>query len=62
MSPKTITIQQAAAALSVHESTVRRWIKAGTLTAVQGVPGGHWRIPLATLREKWGDMSEDEQE
>ena len=35
--------------LSVHERTVRRWIRSGTLRAVR-LPGG-WRVAEADLRQ-----------
>ncbi len=38
------TVQEVAKDLKVHEVTVRRWIKAGDLAAIQ-LPGGDYRIP-----------------
>jgi excisionase family DNA binding protein len=44
-----ITAQEAAARLRVHEKTIRRWIKVGTLPAVQ--IGRSYRIRLEDFEQ-----------
>jgi excisionase family DNA binding protein len=43
------TPSEAAAELRVSVGTIKRWIRAGQISAVR-TPGGHWRIPLSELR------------
>lgn len=47
-----LTTTQAAAALGVHERTVRRYLSSGVL-ACRRLPGGHYRIPAEALAEFW---------
>lgn len=45
----TLTLRQAAIYLGVHDETIRRWIKAGKLPAVQVGLAGHYRVLPADL-------------
>jgi excisionase family DNA binding protein len=47
-----LTTAEAAAALGVHERTVRRYLSSGLL-AFRRLPGGHYRIPAEALAEFW---------
>jgi excisionase family DNA binding protein len=47
-----LTTAQAAAALGVHERTLRRYLSMGLL-AHRRLPGGHYRIPEEALTEFW---------
>lgn len=47
-----LTTAQAAAALGVHERTVRRYVSMGLL-GHRRLPGGHYRIPEEALAEFW---------
>lgn len=47
----SLSPKQAADFLGVHEATVKRWAKAGTLPAFQ-TPGKWWRFSQAEL-EAW---------
>jgi excisionase family DNA binding protein len=47
-----LTTAQAAAALEVHERTVRRYMASGLL-GFRRLPGGHYRIPVEALDELW---------
>jgi excisionase family DNA binding protein len=49
---EVLTTTQAAAALGVHERTVRRYLSSGLL-ACRRLPGGHYRIPAEALTEFW---------
>jgi excisionase family DNA binding protein len=49
-----MTVQEVAREMRVHDTTVRRWIYAGLLRNVMGLPAGkskrmNWRIPRASL-------------
>ena len=52
-STQLMTVQEVARELRVHDTTVRRWIYAGTLRNVFGLPGQKnritWRIPRSSL-------------
>lgn len=45
----TVTVAEAAALLRVHEATIRRWIKSGTLTGFRLHPKGRFRIAVIDL-------------
>jgi excisionase family DNA binding protein len=47
-----LTTAEVAAALGVHERTVRRYMSSGLL-AFRRLPGGHYRIPAEALNEFW---------
>ena len=51
-------VGEAAKLLSVHNTTIKRWIQEGKLQAIK-LPGGHYRIPrgeiLRILQAKGGD-------
>jgi excisionase family DNA binding protein len=47
-----LTTAEVAAALGVHERTVRRYLSAGLL-AFRRLPGGHYRVPTEALDEFW---------
>lgn len=49
---RVLTTAQAAAALGVHERTLRRYLSMGLL-AHRRLPGGHYRIPEEALAEFW---------
>lgn len=55
MTPKTefgervVSVREAARLLGVTPRTVRRYAEQGILEAWQYVPGGSWRIPVASL-------------
>jgi excisionase family DNA binding protein len=46
-----LTLPEAARQLNVSESSIRRWIQAGTLPAHRVGPGGRYRIALDDLDE-----------
>lgn len=46
---RALRVSEAARQLGVCGKTVRRWIAAGKLLAIQ-LPGGHWRIGEAAIR------------
>jgi excisionase family DNA binding protein len=55
--PALLTTREAAAALGVHERTLRRYMSSGLL-AYRRLPGGHYRIPAESIRDLWaGDDS-----
>lgn len=45
----TLTLRQAAIYLGVHDNTIRRWIKMGTLPALRVGAGGHFRVKPSDL-------------
>lgn len=47
-----LSTRQAAAALGVHERTLRRYIASGRL-AHRKLPGGHYRIPREAILDFW---------
>ena len=52
----------AAAILSVHPQTLKRWHKQGKITLVE-LPGGHWRVPASEVtRLAAGDDADDQPE
>jgi len=48
-----LTLGKVAEYYLVSRATVRRWIKAGRLTAIR-LPSGHYRVSLANLRDFLG--------
>jgi len=59
--PVLLRATEAATRLRVDESTVRRWIRAGTIPHVRlgdGGPGAPVRIPAAALDEWWRSRQE----
>lgn len=51
--PALLTTREAAAALGVHERTLRRYMSSGLLV-YRRLPGGHYRIPEESIRDLWG--------
>jgi excisionase family DNA binding protein len=49
---RVLSTGEAAAALGVHERTLRRYIAIGRLR-YRRLPGGHYRIPLEAIDEFW---------
>lgn len=50
--PDLLTVQEVAKILRISESTVRRWVRNGILTASSiGGPKQHYRFERRTLRE-----------
>jgi excisionase family DNA binding protein len=47
-----LSTREAAAALGVHERTLRRYIASGRL-AHRRLPGGHYRIPAEAILDFW---------
>lgn len=47
-----LTTRQAAAALGVHERTLRRYLSSGLLE-YRRLPGGHYRVPASALTDFW---------
>jgi excisionase family DNA binding protein len=51
--PQLMTVKEVAREMRVHDTTVRRWIYAGVLRNVLGLPGQNnrmsWRIPRSSL-------------
>ena len=45
-----LRVSQVAPCFGVSKRTVLAWLKAGKLRGGQ-TPGGHWRVPAATVRE-----------
>ena len=41
-------LPDAAAILSVHPQTLKRWHKQGKIMLVE-LPGGHWRVPASEV-------------
>jgi excisionase family DNA binding protein len=55
-----LTIPELAEELRSSESTIRRWIAAGALAAIQlGGPGSAIRIPRARLEATWSEHAAD---
>jgi excisionase family DNA binding protein len=48
-----LSTREAAAALGVHERTLRRYMSSGLL-GCRRLPGGHYRIPEEAIHEFWG--------
>ena len=46
-----LTVRQAAKYLQVHPNTIRTYVKSGTLTASQLVPGGKLRISFLSIEK-----------
>lgn len=51
----TVSIRQAAAALGVHENTVRNWIDRGYLRGYR-LPSGHRRLPEMEVNRLVGEV------
>jgi len=51
---RLLTTREAAAALGVHERTLRRYIASGIL-ACRRLPGGHYRIPEDAIIDFWDE-------
>ena len=51
---RLLTTREAAAALGVHERTLRRYIASGLL-ACRRLPGGHYRIPEDAIIDFWDE-------
>ena len=51
---RLLTTREAAAALGVHERTLRRYIASGFL-ACRRLPGGHYRIPEDAIIDFWDE-------
>jgi excisionase family DNA binding protein len=49
---RLLTTREAAAALGVHERTLRRYVSSGLL-GCRRLPGGHYRIPEEAIRDLW---------
>jgi excisionase family DNA binding protein len=49
---RLLTTVEAAAALGVHERTVRRYLASGLIT-YRRLPGGHYRIPEQAIWDFW---------
>jgi len=39
------------AEMNVAERTARRWFKTGRVPGAFQTPGGHWRVPVATVEQ-----------
>lgn len=52
-SARWLSTREAAAALGVHERTLRRYMSSGLL-GCRRLPGGHYRIPEEAIHEFWG--------
>lgn len=57
-----LQVDEAARALSVDESTVRRYIRARILEAVQPIPGGLLLVPVWSIRRLLGERYATPQE
>lgn len=55
-----LTVGEIARILRVHPKTVARWCRTGQLDAMT-TPGGHRRIPLATVVAFMRDMGFDDE-
>jgi excisionase family DNA binding protein len=53
---RLLTTAQAAAALGVHERTLRRYLASGLLT-YRRLPGGHYRISESSIERFWLDSN-----
>ena len=53
-------LPEAAAILSVHPQTIKRWHEQGKIELVE-LPGRHWRVPESELRRLAGVQPEEQE-
>ena len=51
MNERLLTVNEAAAALSLNPQTVREWLREGKLRGLRTTENGRWRVPESALVE-----------
>jgi excisionase family DNA binding protein len=51
MSERLLTVNEAAAALSLNPQTVREWLRTGKLRGLRTTVNGRWRVPETAIPE-----------